>query len=124
MMLVARVRLTAVLSVIAIFDASSASAAVRKCGDFVAAAGEDRGAELVARQKAIAGWIESASKLGPAYSAWRLAIDKSLSCQQLADGTHRCQVLARPCGIAQAPDALPPGTDPAPPIKPKREQRT
>jgi hypothetical protein len=112
------------LPAIIVFTAvAPASAAMRKCGDFVAAAGEDRGSEIVARQKAMAGWIESASKLGPAYSAWRLAIDKSLSCLKLADGTHRCQALARPCGIAQAPDNLPPGTDPAPPIKPKREQR-
>jgi hypothetical protein len=119
----AQVRLTVVLCLIAVAHASPASAAVRKCGDFVAAAGEDRGAEVGARQKAMAGWIESASKLGPAYSAWRLATDKSLSCLKLADGTHRCQALARPCGITQAPDALPPRTDLTAPIKPKREQR-
>jgi hypothetical protein len=112
--------LAAALSVLAL---DGAHAAVRKCGDFIAAAGEARGSEVAARQKAMTGWIESAGKLGPAYSAWRLAIDKSLSCLKLADGTHRCQAMGRPCGIAQAPDTLPPGTDPATPIKPKREQR-
>jgi hypothetical protein len=113
--------LTSIIALMAI--ASPVSAAVRKCGDFVAAAGEDLGSEVIARQRAMASWIEGASKLGPAYSAWRLAIDKSLSCLKLADGTHRCQALARPCGITQTPDALPPGTDPAPPSKQKREQR-
>jgi hypothetical protein len=99
------------------------AAATRKCGDFVAAAGEDRTSEITAKQKAMAEWIQRATKLGPAFAAWRLAIDKSLSCLKLPDGTHRCQAMARPCGISQAPSAQPPGTVPQVPAAPKKEQR-
>ena len=101
-----------------------ATAAVRRCGDFIATAGEDRVSERAAKQKAMTLWIAAASKRGPAFTAWRLAIDKSLSCMKLPDGMHRCQVLARPCGVSQVPEALPPGTTPVAPAVPKREQRT
>ncbi len=101
-----------------------ASAAVRSCGEFIASAGEDRLSESVAKQKAMAGWIERAHKFGPAYSSWRIAIEKSLSCLKLADGTHRCQAFARPCGISQVPGIAPPGSTPVVPSAPKREQWT
>lgn len=110
--------------VVASLAPQSAAAAMRSCGDFIASAGEDRQSEIAAKQKAMTGWIESASKLGPAFSAWRIAIDKSLSCRLLADGTHRCQAFARPCGISQVPDAAPRGFTPVVPPTPKREQRT
>ncbi len=109
------------LAVLAIL--TPATAAVRRCGDFIATAGEDRVSENAAKQKAMTLWVEAAGQHGPAFTAWRLAIDKSLSCSKLADGMYRCQVLARPCGVTQVPDALPPGTAPALPAAPKREQR-
>jgi hypothetical protein len=102
---------------------ADSQAAVRRCGDFVASAGEDRGSQSAARQKAMAGWIERATTLGPAYGAWRLAVDKSFSCLRLPDGTHRCQAMARPCGISNVPGALPPATNPPAPAAPKKEQR-
>ena len=100
-----------------------ASAAVRRCGDFIATAGEDRGSEAAARTIAMSKWIEAANKVGPAFGAWRNALDKSFSCLKLPDGTHRCQALARPCGIAQNPNVLPPGALPVVPKTPKQEQR-
>jgi len=96
-------------------------AAVRKCGEFVAFAGED-GTELAAKQKALRGWAAAASRLGPAYTLWRNAVDRSLSCLVLQNGMHRCQAFGRPCGIAQNPNALPPGTI-APPVT-RKEIRT
>lgn len=112
------------LAIAALATHTPATAAVRRCGDFIATAGEDRVSENAAKQKAMALWIDAAGKQGPAFTAWRLAIDKSLSCLKLPDGTHRCQVLARPCGISQVPEALPPGTTPVAPAAPKREQRS
>jgi hypothetical protein len=112
-----------VMAIILALMPSTTTAAVRRCGDFIAAAGEDRVSETAAKQKAMVAWIASAERLGPAFGAWRLALDKSLSCLKLPDGTHRCQAMARPCGVSQVPDALPPGTAPAVPSLPKREQR-
>ena len=103
--------------------APPALAATRTCGEVIATAGEDPASDLKAKQKAMAGWLAAAAKLGPAYSVWRNAIDRSLSCLKLADGTRRCQAYARPCGITQIPGALPPGTLPQVPAPPKREQR-
>jgi len=66
-------------------------------------------------------WVATATKRGPAYGAWRLAVDKSLSCLKLPSGTYRCQAMARPCGISQKPGVAPPGSTPVIPSKPKRE---
>ena len=112
------------LSIATLATHAPATAAVRRCGDFIATAGEDRVSENAAKQKAMALWIDAAGKQGPAFTAWRLAIDKSLSCLTLPTGMHLCQVLARPCGISQVPEALPPGTTPVAPAAPKREQRS
>jgi hypothetical protein len=87
-----------------------ASAAMRVCGDVIARAGEDRGSERMARQRAMEQWIAAAAAVGPAFSRWQLAIGRSLSCLVLPDGTHRCQAYAQPCGISQVPGGLPPGT--------------
>lgn len=100
-----------------------ASAAVRRCGDIVVTAGEDRVSEANAKKKAMAAWIEKAAKLGPAYTAWQIAAGHQLSCLKLPDGTHRCQAIGRPCGITNVPDRLPPGTVPQAPAVPKKEQR-
>ena len=98
--------------------ATEAKAAVRTCGETIAVTGEDRRSETTAKQKAMAGWIAAAVKLGPAFAAWRNAIDKSLSCLKLTDGTWRCQAYGRPCGISQVPGVDPPGV-PARPSKSK-----
>ena len=111
------------LAAVVLTLAQPASAAVRRCVDFVAASGEDSASQSVAKQKALARWLAAAGKFGPAFGAWRLATDKSLSCLRLPDGTHRCQAFARPCGIAQDPNANPPGSAPRLSAPPKREQR-
>ena len=109
---------------IALALAGPAGAAVRSCQDIVAAAGEDRVSELAAKQKALAGWTSVASQFGPAFSLWRNAYERSLSCLVLPDGTHRCQAYARPCGISQVPGVPPLGTVPPAADSAKREQRT
>ena len=55
-------------------------------------------------------WLREAGKFGPAYTRWRLAAGRSFSCLVLQDATWRCQAYGRPCGIAQNPNRLPPGT--------------
>ena len=91
--------------------ASDAEAAVRLCASPVTASGDDNSL-TVARQRAMAGWIAAASKLGPAFTAWRNATDRNLACNRQATGGHRCIAIARPCGISQDPRQLPPGSTP------------
>ena len=122
-MLVILTKLCGAFALICLLSPQPVSAAVRRCVDFIATAGEDRGSEAAAKTIAMTKWTEAANQMGPAFGAWRNAIDKSLSCLTLPDGMHRCQALARPCGISQNPGVLPPGTPPTVPKPPKQEQR-
>jgi hypothetical protein len=107
------------LASLALVGTTPAQAATRVCGEVTAAAGEDRRSEQVAKQKAMTAWIAAASKFGPAFTLWRNATGKSLSCLKLADGTHRCQAFGRPCGISQVPGQPPIGSTPPQPTPAK-----
>ena len=86
------------------------NAATRVCREIVAVSGEDRASELVAKQRALAGWTLAASQFGPAFTLWRNAHRRSLSCLRLSDGTHRCQAYGHPCGISQVAGQPPRGS--------------
>ena len=113
-----RVAALALILAFASLTTAPAHAATRVCGEVIAAAGEDRTSELGAKQKALAAWVAGAGKLGPAFTLWRNATAKSLSCLKLPDGAHRCQAYGRPCGISQVPGRPPVGAPPpSPPLK-------
>ena len=118
-----RMVLSGLLLVACLIAAAPAGASTRWCDETIAASGEDPSSELKAKQKAMTAWIAAASKLGPVYSVWRNAVDRSLSRLKLPDGTHRCQAYGKPCGISQIPGVRPPGTARQAPAAPKREQR-
>lgn len=84
-------------------------AATRVCADLISGSGEDRQSEMVAKQQALAAWTSAAAKLGPAFTLWRNAAQKSLACTSGAAG-WKCAANARPCGVAQVPGTMPPGT--------------
>ncbi len=89
---------------------AATQAAVRTCTEILAAAGEDVASEVVAKQKAMAGWTAEAAKFGAAFVLWRNAADKSLSCLKLSSGVWRCQAYGRACGISQVPGMAPPNS--------------
>jgi hypothetical protein len=86
---------------------ATAQAAVRRCGDVISISADDPTSDTFARQKALSAWIAAAGRLGPAYTSWRLAIDRTLSCAKGPKGGFQCQAIARPCGISQNPNAEP-----------------
>ena len=89
--------------------AEEVQAAVRVCTAPILAEALDDKSELAARKSVIELWSGEARKLGEAFAAWRLANDKSIACERIAQG-FRCSARARPCGISQLPDQPPPGT--------------
>ena len=93
----------------AVLQGGPTHAATRVCGDFIAGSGEDRQSEMVAKQQALTAWTSAAAKLGPAFTLWRNAAQKSLACTSGAAG-WKCAANARPCGVAQVPGTMPPGT--------------
>ena len=111
------IALRALVGVLFSFAMPTAQAATRVCGEFIAVAGEDANSETRAKQKALAGWISAASQVGPAFTLWRNAAEKSLSCLRLPQGGWRCQAYARPCGVSQVPGRAPPGSAPPSPQK-------
>lgn len=87
----------------------SAQAAVRICGDAVAATASGQ-TETGARKAALDQWKGGAAEIGSGYTSWRLAVEKMLSCHRLA-GAFVCNVRGRPCVLRQVPAAM--GQEPA-----------
>ena len=64
--------------------------------------------ETEARRQALADWTDRARQIGPEYTRWQLAFDRSIDCSRTADGGFLCQAVGRPCTIKQVPPE--PGT--------------
>ena len=82
-------------------------AAVRRCADVIAIAGQERRVVLDARASAIRAWIDQARTLGEGYTAWRLANARDVRCGAGPAGGIQCLATARPCTIEQAPQRRP-----------------
>lgn len=89
--------------VVLITATASAKAAVRTCGDLITTTGTGKD-ELEAKKAALDLWKAQAESLGTGFGAWRLAIDKVLTCKPEAEGKLICVANARPCTIEQAPN--------------------
>ena len=96
----------------------AAVAASRPCLDVIITFGTDPASELEARKKALAAWTAEARKHGEAFTAWRLAWQKTLECGRMPQGGFQCRAVGRPCGISNVPGNLPPGSTPVPRPKP------
>jgi hypothetical protein len=48
-------------------------------------------------------WVAEARRYGEGFAAWRLAIDRDISCSVAEGGEFRCRVAGRPCTIDQVP---------------------
>lgn len=84
-----------------------ADAAVRACKAPVKGATAVAADEQLARKGALADWMGKVSRFGVAYTAWRLADGKSLTCTRKADGTFACTAEAAPCRIEQVAPSQP-----------------
>ena len=95
--------------------AAPASAAVRRCTPALTGGPQDAAAEVEAKQKALASWSVKASVYGTAFTSWRLAINRTLSCSKGPAG-FTCEARGAPCALQQVPGP-PPGetTVPIPP---------
>lgn len=89
--------------------APASAAATRICTPAIVSEATDARSETAARKAALDGWVGEARKLGEAFTAWRLALDKGIACKTSATGIF-CVASARPCGISQLPGQAPPGT--------------
>jgi hypothetical protein len=78
-------------------------AAVRICQSAVSSGLQDARTEKEARALAISAWITAAAVHGASYTAWRLAIGKSLTCSKTTADTYQCLAKAEPCVISQVP---------------------
>ena len=96
----------------------AAEAASRPCLPSILVIATDAKSEIEARRKVLLAWSAEAGKHGEAFSSWRLAWQKSIDCGRLPDGQFQCRAAAQPCGIAQVPGSLPPGSKPQPRPKP------
>jgi hypothetical protein len=120
---------TSAIIVAASADAPPATAAMRTCFASLTATGSDPTSDVKAKANALAAWVAAAGRHGPAFTAWRISLDRSLTCQPQASSKAPfvCEARAKPCGISQTPGRLPPATVvPPPPDAPlkKNEQRT
>jgi hypothetical protein len=97
-------RAIAVVVAILAVPFASAEASGRLCLGMIvtSAAGVS---EEQAKRLALQAWRAKATELGPEYQAWRLSIDRSLSCSTAATGVV-CRAGARPCSHAR-PQGLP-----------------
>ena len=98
--------------------AHRAAAASRPCLPSILVIASDAKSEIEARRKVLLAWSAEARKNGEAFTSWRLAWRKSVDCGRRPTGEFQCQAAAQPCGIAQVPGTLPPGSKPQPRPKP------
>jgi hypothetical protein len=112
-------RVIGVASSLLAASVTSASAAVRQCAPVITATATDQKDEQSARRNAVIAWTNAARQLGPQYTSWRLAVDRSASCSKIEDTTgYLCKVIAAPCTIQQNPNLAPPITKNNPNTKP------
>jgi hypothetical protein len=115
-----RARLSAAAAVLLTLLAPAANAAVRNCQRVATSGPHEAASELAARQAAIAAWVKAATVHGDGYGSWRIAASKSFACTRIADSRFRCEAIAMPCIIEQAPRPnWVPGTPPGPAPKAK-----
>lgn len=80
-----------------------ADAAVRRCGPSISSGRQTAPSEAEARQLAMAYWIAGAARLGQGYVSWRLAHNRSLTCQSAAN-VVACEARGAPCVVEQVPE--------------------
>jgi hypothetical protein len=99
--------------------AAPSASAVRTCGQPITGDVATAPTEVEGRRKALESWSRKAATLGPGYTSWRLANNRTLQCKPVtAPATgFSCAAFAAPCIISQVPDAPPPAA------KPKRPKR-
>jgi hypothetical protein len=82
--------------------ASPSSAAMRSCLKLVV--GQATAAtEIEAKKQAMDDWKKSAVEAGMEHPAWRIAGNKSFTCETEADGQFTCTASGDPCTIVQVP---------------------
>lgn len=59
--------------------------------------------ELEAKKQAMDDWKKSAIEAGLEHPAWRIAGNKSFTCETEADGQVTCTASGEPCTIVQVP---------------------
>lgn len=98
-------RAAAILAAIglAIVSTAPAGAAVRSCKPAVASGPFVADAEIEARKRALAGWVEKAASHGVAFTSWRLADQRSIRCQARSEGGVACVAAGAPCRIEHVP---------------------
>ena len=93
----------------------TALAAVRVCHPSHTGGQHTAASEIEARQATLAVCRKLAELHGPGYGAWRLAINKSLSCSRQSDGRYVCEAFGAPCVLQQV---LEPGLKRVPKLQP------
>jgi hypothetical protein len=94
--------LMAIGALVALFGATSAEAAMRVCGAFVAGDLATDANEKDAKRRALQSWTEKARAL-VAHASWHVAAEKALTCGRGPDQSFRCLARGFPCTIRQAP---------------------
>ena len=101
--------LVASLSVLSVFAVPS-QAAVRTCKSAVNSGPHVAKSVAEGQTRAIAAWTAAAGVSGARFSAWRVAISKSLTCTPFTEHQVVCVAIASPCAIEQvAPRNFVPG---------------
>lgn len=93
-------RFVVLLACAAMMMATSAAGAVRVCKPMQLGEVASNANERAARTRAMQNWMGKARAFGEGFTAWRLAIQRSLQCKSSADG-FRCAAAGRPCRIFQ-----------------------
>lgn len=106
-------RASTVCLVAAMWADASAQAAVRNCTARLTSLAAKDATELGAKKKAIDDWMLKAKGAGITNPAWRLAAERRLICQSVADGTpaatkiFECIAVGHACSISQNPKPNP-----------------
>ena len=107
------VRAAAFVLYVALAPGSSTIAAVRTCSARLTSIAATDSTELLAKKKAIDDWMLKAKGAGITNPAWRLAAERRLICQSVADGTpaatkiFECIAVGHACSISQNPKPNP-----------------
>lgn len=118
----ASVRASGVVTAVLVALAMPAEAAVRACKAPVRSATVVADDEHTARKGALAGWMAKVAGLGIAFTSWRLADAKSVTCTRNGNGHFACIAEAAPCRIEQVPPDL--DRKPARPAQTASSERT
>jgi hypothetical protein len=108
------VRLNAVVgfaTLLALLPAST-QAAVRVCKEKITSGPHVAKTIAEGQKLALDAWTKAAGVSGVRFSAWRLAITKSLSCQPFTEHNVVCVASASPCAIEQVPSPTPAPSQP------------